>query len=243
MASEYLKWKARNEKPREKTVLTPAEKRANWWDYHKWHVGIGIVLLLIMFDLAKSALHIGEPQYDYQIAYVGSRTLPTDTVSAAETAFAALGEDANGDGKVTVRLNQYAETGKTDQDTAAYSAASSVKLMADLESCDSFFFLLEDPDRFQEQYEALSLPDGSFPKHGAYDWEDCCFSWTDCPALAGQELGSYTENILGEEFRGENTTILDQLFLARRGFWNNQSIKNQAECEDLWEKITKGADS
>ena len=243
MASEYLKWKARNEKPREKTVLTPAEKRANWWDYHKWHVGLGIVLLLVLFDLAKSALHIGEIQVDYQIAYVGSRTLPADTVSAAETAFAALGEDANGDGKVTVRLNQYAEAGKTDQDTAAYSAASSVKLMADLESCDSFFFLLEDPERFQNPYEALSLPDGDFPLTGASAWEDCCFRWADCPALSGQELGSYTETILGENLHGENTAILDQLFLARRGFWNNHSVKNLAECEDLWEKITKGADS
>ena len=36
-----------------------------------------------------------------------------------------------------------------------YAAASNVRLMADLDACESYFFLLEDPDGFQEGYEVL----------------------------------------------------------------------------------------
>ena len=36
MAGEYVRWLARNEKPREKRELSPEEKRRNWWAYHKW---------------------------------------------------------------------------------------------------------------------------------------------------------------------------------------------------------------
>ena len=36
-----------------------------------------------------------------------------------------------------------------------YAAAGNVRLMADLDACESYFFLLEDPDGFQEGYEVL----------------------------------------------------------------------------------------
>ena len=69
MASEYLLKKYKDVKPDEERELTPKEKRQNWWYYHKWHVVIGFILLLICLDLGKSALHIGEVKPDLQIAY------------------------------------------------------------------------------------------------------------------------------------------------------------------------------
>ena len=111
MASEYLKWKYRDVQRREKVELTPAEKRKNWWHYHKWHVVIAVVLVGIGINLVCNALGIGQIRPDYQIAYVGGNTLPDDTATAIEAAFAALGEDLNGDGKVVVQLNQYASAG------------------------------------------------------------------------------------------------------------------------------------
>ena len=44
MASEYLKWKYRDVKPDAPLVLTPKEKRANWWHYHKWTLLSGVVV-------------------------------------------------------------------------------------------------------------------------------------------------------------------------------------------------------
>ena len=51
MASEYLKWKYRDVKPRETKELTPAEKRKNWWHYHKWHILTGVVLAAALASL------------------------------------------------------------------------------------------------------------------------------------------------------------------------------------------------
>ena len=57
-----------------------------------------------------------------------------------------------------------------------YTAASNVKLMADLDACESYFFLLEDPEGFQKSYEVLR--EDWFPvDHGLYlarrtFWED-----------------------------------------------------------------------
>ena len=67
MASEYLKQKYKDVKPDVPRELTKAEKRKNWWHYHKWHVAAAIVLLLIAADLVWGFLGRGEPKPDYQI--------------------------------------------------------------------------------------------------------------------------------------------------------------------------------
>lgn len=52
MASEYLLKKAKEEvKTQEVRVLTKAERRRNWWNYHKWHVVIGVLLVLCLGDI------------------------------------------------------------------------------------------------------------------------------------------------------------------------------------------------
>lgn len=91
--------------------LTSAEKRKNWWHYHKWHVSLGLILLAALISITCHAMGFGETKPDYQIAYVGTDPLPDDTVSAVENLFASLGEDLNGDGKVSVLLTQYAGGG------------------------------------------------------------------------------------------------------------------------------------
>ena len=112
MASEYLKWKYRDVKPDEPVTLTSAEKRKNWWHYHKWHVFLGIVLLVSLASIGWHAMGLGETLPDYRIAYVGTNPLPDDTVSAIENVFASLGEDLNGDKKVSVLLTQYVADGR-----------------------------------------------------------------------------------------------------------------------------------
>ena len=107
MASEYLKWKYRDVKPDQAVELTPRQKRANWWYYHKWYVLLGAGLLAASIYLVARALGFGQVTPDYQVAYVGSTALPEDTVTALETALADLGSDCDGDGQVVVRVNQY----------------------------------------------------------------------------------------------------------------------------------------
>ena len=161
MASEYLKWKYRDVRPDQPVELTPKQKRANWWHYHKWYVLIGAALVLTAGYLLARALGFGAVKPDYQIAYVGSAALPEDAATALEDALARFGADCSGDGRVVVQLNQYVTGAKGDD--AMYAYASSTKLMADLESCDSYFFLLEDPESFQKNYQVLRCLDGSNP--------------------------------------------------------------------------------
>lgn len=238
MASEYLKWKYKDVKPREKAELTPEEKRKNWWHYHKWHVAAGIVLAVIAGSLLWNALGIGRIRPDYQAAYVGTDALPEDTAAAIESAFAALGEDLNGDGRVVVRLNQYPSAKGADPGMAA---SGEVSLMADLLECESYFFLLEDPEPFQANYHVLCCLDGSRQEEGPWTAEGTYLPWSQCPVLAGMELGGYSYELLGETVTGDSGGLVSGLYLARRGFWTEKTTAHPEGCAALWEKLTEGA--
>ena len=238
MASEYLKWKYRDVKRRESVELTPKEKRKNWWHYHKWHTAIGVVLAGIGISLVCNAMGVGQVKPDYQIAYVGENALPDDTAAAIEAAFAALGEDLNGDGTVTVRLNQYASTGGAD---AGMAASSEVTLMGDILSRESYFFLLDDPDWFQAGYHSLRRLDGSLPDEKDYSADGTYLAWDDCPALAGTELGGYSYEALGRTVAGSSDELASTLFLARRGFWTGETCQYPEGCDALWDRLTEGA--
>ena len=162
MASEYWKWKFRDVRPEEKRELTAEEKRRNWWHYHKWHIALGIVLAVFAGSLIWQVLGIGEIEPDCRVAYVGSTLLPDGTAAALETALSALGEDLNGDGQTVVSLRQYVSGGEAGMPDAA--AAAAVQLMADIAEGESYFFLLEDPEQFQQAYHVLRRLTGASPR-------------------------------------------------------------------------------
>lgn len=235
--SEYLNWKFRDIQPDGPApARTLRQKLANWWHYSKWFVAAGAVLLYIAGDLTASALGIGQVQPDYQIAYVGTSPLPGQTVQAVEEAFASLGGDANGDGQAVAVLHQYL-LGDSLDENAGYTYANQVTLMADLESCDSYFFLLENAETFQTGYAALADAGGSLAEGTAA----CSIPWAACPALASLDLGGYTEEVLGQTVTGRNQDLLAGLQLARRGFWQDRTCANLDACSALWDTLTKGA--
>ena len=238
MASEYLKWKYRDLQPERPAELTARQKRANWWHYNKWRVLTGAALLALGLYLAARAMGLGQLQPDYQIAYVGSAALPADTVSALESALAGLGGDANGDGRAVVRLNQYV-LGEGAGEDAIYGYAANTRLLADLDACDSYFFLLEDPAAFQESHQILRRLDGSLPEGADRSHEGCCLAWSDCPALRELPLGEYSERVLGQTIAGNSQELLAGLFLARRGFWTERTARCPEACDALWDRIAR----
>ena len=182
MASEYLKWKYRDVQPDAPVELTKKQRRRNWWHYHKWHVFIGAAVALVTVDWIWNVLTRVTP--DYQIAYVGSIPLSEGDGASWEAQLAAFGTDCNGDGKVVVQLNQYLSS----QEDVMVAAAANVKLLADLDSRESYFFLLEDPEKFQTDYEVLE--EDWFPVEGGLYlarrafWEDRTAEYMDeCDAL------------------------------------------------------------
>lgn len=184
MASEYLKWKYRDIQPDAPVEQTKKQRRRNWWHYHKWYVVLGAAAVLMVGNLVWHAATQVRP--DYQIAYVGGVPLPDTETAAWEDRLSTLGTDCNGDGKVIIKINQYVTPQNTDD--ALYAYASNVKLMADLDSCESYFFLLEDPEKFQADYEILR--EDWFPAEGGLYlarrvfWEDRTAAYMDeCDAL------------------------------------------------------------
>lgn len=236
MASEYLKWKYRDEKPEEKRALTPKEKRRNWWHYHKWHVAAGVVLAGAGVSLVWNALGAGRIKPDYQIAYVGENALPGGAAAAIESAFASLGEDLDGDGRVAVRLNQYPASGADP----GLAAAGQTALMGDLLECESYFFLLEDPEWFQVKYHSLCRLDGSLPEKDDCSAEGTYLSWSDCPVLAGKEPGTCSGQAPGGTVGGSDE-LVSHLYLARRGFLTEKTAPYPEGCGALWDRLTEGA--
>ena len=216
----------------------------NWWYYHKWYVIIGVILLGVAIDLIGSALGLFTKSPDLQIAYIGKVPLPQDTVSALQQAFASLAGDFNHDGQTIVQVNQYVSNSNTDDvDTAYYQYASEISLIGDISDCESYIFLMEDPQNFQRGYQLLALPDGSCPSEADYSIEDKVFAWTDCPILTEMELGSYSEMTMGQTATGSNQELLAGFSLGRRCFYTDDVTDNLQECSDLWDMLYQSWES
>lgn len=216
------------------------KKWKNWWYYYKWYVICGVIMLGIVINVIGSHLGLWTKTPDLQIAYVGRTQLPADTISALERAFASLASDFNGDGEIIVKLNQYitnTEGAGTDPDAAYYEYASEISLIGDISDCESYFFLMDDPDQFQRDFQLLACPDGSCPGDTDYSTEDKVILWAACPLLAGMELGDYSSPVLGKEFTGSNQELLSGLFIGRRCFFTAETTKYAERCSDLWNML------
>lgn len=226
------------ESPDVSQPLDRQKKLKNWWYYYKWHVICGIILLGIIINVVGSYLGLWTKAPDFQIAYVGKAQLPDDTVSALEQAFASLASDFNGDGEIIVKVNQYINnTGSADPDAFYYEYASEITLIGDISDCESYFFLLDDPDQFQRDFQLLACPDGSCPGDTDYLVEDKVIPWASCSLLAEMELGSYSSSILGKEVSGDSQELLSGLYIGRRCFFTDDITKHADECNNLWNML------
>lgn len=244
MASEYIKYQLKDVKPKEKPPeLTPKEKFLNWLYYYKWYLVAAAVMIGVLLDIGLHILNERRNAPDYQIAYIGSSVLPNDTEAALTEAFSALGTDANENGNVRTVLNSYALDG-ADETTAAelgeYSAASQIRLIGDMENCESYFFLVDDPAHVQESYQILADKDGRLLNPDSENpAEFYALPLSECPALAAVLDGTYHDSVSGEEISGTNRDFLQDLYLARRAFPEGRECANKEACDLLWEKLTK----
>ena len=220
MAGEYVRWLARNEKPREKRELSPEEKRRNWWEYHKWYVIAALVCAVLLADLVYDMATSRRERPDYVVAYVGQTALLEELVWAVEEGLATLGEDVSGNGEIQVQLRQFViprEEGELGYNT-------SLMLQSSIENVESMVFLLEDPRWFRENYPILCRADGSADT--AESQVPLYYLWGDCPALTALEL----------------PPELGGLALARRGLWGDERTDRIGAAIGLWEAMTAGAE-
>lgn len=224
MASEYLKWKARNEKPAPPPPpMTGREKFLNWLHYHKLHLIAAAVLLWIAASILWSAMGIGQTKPDYIFAYIGGDVLSEEVSSALKNALSSLGEDVNGDGKVAVELRQYALNRSGETETALYyNSAANAQLVADIESADSYFFVVEDPEAVQRSFQIFAMHDGTPPADSDFEAMDKVFRLGVLPALA--ELDGISD-----------------LYLGRRCFYDEKLAAAQSSNEAFWKLLTEDA--
>ncbi len=243
MPSEYAKWLQRNVTPEDQGPEPGKWDKFRTWMRYNWGIVLCIVIVAVVgISIVCSALGVGQVKPDYQVAYVGTDALPDDTVAALQDALAALGSDLNGDGQGVVQVNQYITTSDTEDETGAMTAyASEVSLIADINDCESYFFLVEDPDDFQTRYQLLATEDGGCPEETDTDGLDKVYQWASCPVLSGIDLGEYAISVLGETATGDSNELVQTLYLGRRCFYLEDTVDNLEGCEALWDALTEGA--
>lgn len=217
-------------------VYTRSEKAKNWWYYHKVAVFIVAVIAVCALWLIHDLLTNQDP--DYQVAWVGQTSLSDETVAVLEQALARYGQDRDGDGQVTVGINQYvldlSETAETAQTAMAYDRmAAMTRLSADMGDGVNCVYLLQDPESFQTSTGALRYLDGTLPETGAQDWQNMVYLWSDCPALAELELPATGESSIQDQ--------LSQVYVGRCGAWTDAQVQAEAESEDFWTQLTRNA--
>lgn len=218
--------------------MTKSQKRKNWWHYYKWYVVIGVIIFAALIHIIGNAMGLFTKSPDLQIAYVGVNPLPEDTSAVLEQVFASLIEDFNRDGEVIVQVNQYTgDPNAEDAETAYYQYASEITLMGDISSCESYLFLLEDPQSFQREFQILAEPDGSCPGDADYSVDGKLIRWADCPPLSSADLGSYTVLAAGQEITGSNQELLSEFYLGRRCFYDDKTTDNREGCDSLWQLL------
>lgn len=224
-------------------VYTRSEKAKNWWYYHKWAVLIGALVLFCAAWVLHDALSQETP--DYRVAWVGQASLPDDTVTALQDALAQYGTDLDGDGQVTVRINQYIldlSSQNDDQGMDPYNKmAGMTRLSADMSEGVNQLYLLEDPEGFVAMTGALLYLDGSQPADGASDWQNMVYRWSDCPVLAGLDLGSYALTTATGETAAGSQELLSGVYVGHCGAWSDTQVKNQEGGEEFWQALTAGA--
>ena len=227
--------------PRKQRQYTRKERWANWWDYNlKWVIIIGIIVVFFGYNFVGQ--YFFTVHADYNVAVVAPHYLPEATQTALQDALAAYGEDRNGDGKVVVKLNLYTmDFGNEDSD-AYLDMAGTTKLSTDIQGALSSIFILYDPAGFQQTTGTLRYLDGSLPQSDEdSDWWNMVYRWTDCPVLAGLELGDYDGYTLVDDATGTNQSVLATLYVGRRGVWDEKQVATYEGCAELWDTLTAGA--
>ena len=226
--------------PRE---YTRQEKASNWWHYNKIAVAVAVIVVALIAWTVHDALSQVQP--DLQIGYVGMQSLPEETADALEAALVPYCTDRNGDGKVVVQLNQYIlGFGEDSEDADPYSQmAGLTKLSADLSAdTEIYLYLLADPEGFQEQTQILQYRDGTLPPEGETgDWQQMVYRWSDCPVLAGLDLGSYTVFWDTRDTQFSSQELVGPLYLGFRGNWAEEVPGAYTQAQTLWAALTAGA--
>ena len=134
-------------------------KLKNWWWYNKLYLLIGIAAVAVLIYCFVPSKTAENP--DYYVAVVTELPLREEQYSAVSERLAALGEDVNGDGEVSVHVKAY---GVDLENPSPIGANENFQLVAaldaDLVGKVSGLFILDEPEVFQRVTN--NVLDGNF---------------------------------------------------------------------------------
>ena len=181
--------------------------RANWWYYNWGIVTVAAMVIVGVAYVAHGLLTTVDP--DYTVAVVTAEALPDEAVQRLQTALADYAEDANGDGTVVVQVNNYtwsADAALTDMNG---QMAGATQMNTDLANGESKIWILEDPEGFEQAYDALSEKLGE-------NWKTQLILWSQQSTLSNLDLGSYNTAADGSQtvdvqrrFAGYSVAVFD----------------------------------
>ena len=144
-----------------------------------------------------------------------------------EEELAAYAGDYNGDGAVKTVLHMYL---CADEDSTAEArqpaAASEIALAGDINDCESYLFLMEDPARVQLDWQILARADGSCPEPSDYAAGDKTLPLSALPL----DLSGVTDE--------EDLAVLRTLQAGRRCFYTDRTCRHREELEAFWAALT-----
>ena len=211
---------AAKSQPRGMPDMTPQQRRANWWHYHRFHVLIALLAVIAVLGIVRE--RTGKERYDCSVALVTRYAATSAEIASIQAALEQVCPDYNGDGEVHVAINAIQiDYTSDDMDEAAIQVMTTNvdKLNADFYTRQSGVFLLDDPENFQTAHGALAWLDGSTPPEDALNWEDMTIPWKDWEGSAGVEL---------------DNCEADRLWFARRAAFDQADEAAFAGAGALW---------
>lgn len=121
---------------------TKKEKRKNFWDYNKWKIIIGSIVLSVVTFLIVQAATV--PKYDTTVLLCGYSYFDEETLSKLSENFEEYLSDIDKNGEVEVGVFQ-AQYKKADDEEyqTAYTAALQSRIMSEIASGKNCIFVLE----------------------------------------------------------------------------------------------------
>lgn len=233
MASPRYTWNIEPEQPEEKHEMTPREKRANFLYYHKWHILlIGIAVAFIAMFIYDITTRVNP---DYQIGVLSSTALPGSVLDTLETALTPLCDDRNGDGTVKLTVVGYT-VGISEEDIADPNTqmADVTRLMGDFSTGQTMLFLVQDVQKYQEQFQLFSYNDGTTPAESEeIDYENLGVAWENSSVLSRLALGN-VETLDGTSL-GPVQDVMREFCLVKR-VYNDTKIENDKDATQYYEK-------
>ena len=167
---------------------TPAEKRKNWWYYHKGQ----LIALLLLAALVGSLLYsiFGKTKPDYTVAVMTSYTMPENGRQELERILEEYADDRNGDGQVVVGVTCYvfSTTIPSTSDALQQQQASVARFAGDILANESMIYI-HNEEAFEFMKADFSgffqYTDGSTMPADATDFENVMLPWDKFQALSG----------------------------------------------------------